>query len=139
MAMPARHGRTTGPQAAYRTTVGGPVTGRYWALIVVALILGTAIVWAILNERAQRRRKRELAEIRRSSRTTAGPTSQRHAAVHNLAEVEFHTLKPYPGIPDTHLIADCPTVVTADGPIPLRDWLRRFAGADIWPVVVETF
>jgi truncated hemoglobin YjbI len=115
------------------------VTGHSWGVIALALMLGTAIVWAVLNERAQHRRKRQLAEIRRSRQATAGSATERHSAVHNLAEVELHTLRLYPGIPDTHLITDCPMVATADGPMPLRDWLRRFAGADAWPTVVERF
>jgi hypothetical protein len=80
------------------------VTGsRPWALLALMLILGTVIVWAVFNERAQRRRKRQLAQIQRS---------QRHAAEHNPAEAELYTLELYPGSPDTYLITDCPMVNT---------------------------
>ena len=45
----------------------------------------------------------------------------------------------FPGVPDTHLLTTCPTVDTPDGPLPLRDWLRHFAGADAWSQVVSRF
>jgi hypothetical protein len=45
--------------------------------------------------------------------------------------------RPFPGMPDKRLLIACPTVEAPDGPMPLRDWLRHFAGADAWSQVVS--
>jgi truncated hemoglobin YjbI len=45
----------------------------------------------------------------------------------------------YPGLPDTQLVTECPTMATRDGSLPLRDWLRHYAGAEAWPRVVSQF
>jgi truncated hemoglobin YjbI len=45
----------------------------------------------------------------------------------------------YPGKLDTDLITECPMVDAPGGAMPLRGWLKHFAGVDAWPVVVSRF
>ena len=45
----------------------------------------------------------------------------------------------YPGVPDTHLLTECPMVDAPGGPTPLRDWLRHLAGVDAWSEAVSRF
>ena len=45
----------------------------------------------------------------------------------------------FPGVPDTHVLTECPMVDAPGGPMPLRDWLRHFAGVDAWSEVVSRF
>lgn len=46
---------------------------------------------------------------------------------------------PYLGLPDTHVIASCPRIHIGDDHIPLRDWMKNFAGDNAWPNIVTEF
>lgn len=110
---------------------------QFVALLSALVVLVAAIVVLIISERAHRKRKRQLIELPRMQRR------REETAEHVLAEVDLYrsAVKPnlYPGIPDTHVITECPMVDAAVGPTPLRDWLRHFSGVDAWSIVVARF
>jgi hemoglobin len=122
-----------------------------WAVLAAAVIGWGGIVLLARARRRRRMRTSPRAPIILPSR----PPRPGDVAEHDLTALRHHRdarstvtdadVPPvpvpnlFPGVPDTHLLTTCPTVDTPDGPLPLRDWLRHFAGADAWSQVVSRF
>jgi hemoglobin len=119
-----------------------------WAVVAVAVI-GWVVVLAVVVHRRRSERRRPPAQIELPARPRRGD-----AAVHDVTALRNDgdggaaptvTIAPlpvpdlFPRVPDTHLLTECPTVDAPGGPMPLRDWLRHFAGVDAWSEVVSRF
>lgn len=112
------------------------MTGREliaWVALATFVIGWTLVLIAMgLRRRKLTRRPTKLGRppVRRPGRD--------EAAEHNL-----HIVEPapelFPGVPDNHLLTECPMVAAPGGPMPLRDWLRHFAGVDAWTIAVSRF
>jgi hemoglobin len=134
---------------------GGPVSGGRdlfgWAVVAVAMIVWVVVLAALLHRR-RRPRPRRAAQIESPAR----PAHRVEAAEHDLrplrppaADVDSGAAgttttlvsvpELFPGIADTHLLTECPMVNAPGKPMPLRDWLRHFAGVDAWSVVLTRF
>ena len=121
-----------------------------WA-VLAAFVIG----WGILLLVRVRHRRRPRTSARAQITLPRQPPRPGDAAEHDLTALRHHrgdlpiateaAVPPvrmpdlFPGVPDTHLLTSCPTVDLPDGPMPLRDWLRHFAGPDAWSQVVLRF
>jgi hemoglobin len=117
--------------------------------VLAAAVAGWGVVLAVQVHRRRRQRTHLTAQIELPAR----PPRRRRAAEHDLRALrpgDFDagpavTVVPvpapelFPGVPDTHLLTECPMVDAPGGPMPLRDWLRHFAGVDAWSEVVSRF
>ena len=121
-----------------------------WA-VLAAFVIG----WGIVLLVRVRHRRRPRTSARAQITLPRQPPRPGDAAEHDLTALRHHrgdlpiateaAVPPvrmpdlFPGVPDTHLLTSCPTVDVPDGPMPLRDWLRHFAGPDAWSQVVLRF
>jgi truncated hemoglobin YjbI len=140
---PASHNTREDPVSGGRDLVG-------WA-VLAAFVIG----WGIVLLVRVRHRRRPRTSARAQITLPRQPPRPGDAAEHDLTALRHHrgdlpiateaALPPvrmpdlFPGVPDTHLLTSCPTVDVPDGPMPLRDWLRHFAGPDAWSQVVLRF
>lgn len=79
------------------------------------------------------------AESRQEPRADAGPETRGDSRPAPVAHPAPSGPDPYAGLPDSHLLAEAPTVTWGEANVVLHDWMRYYTDGNVWSDVLSSF